>query len=153
MTKFADNAIRNDDQAIEELLGHASPRPAPPEEAVRQAKQAVRAQWETSTRQRTTRRRWLIAGAAASLALAVAVVVKVLQAPVMQPVTVATIDKAVGTVFLRGEKSEMSPVVDVAAVRSGETIRTARQAGVGMAWNSGGSLRLDERTEVRFVST
>lgn len=153
MTKSAEKAMRTDDQAIEKLLGHASPRPVPSEAATQRAKLAVRAQWESSNRQRTMRRRWVIAGAAASISLAVAVVMNVLQAPVVQPVQVAAIDKAVGTVFLLGERSELSPVADLEVVRTGETIRTARQAGVGLTWTNGASLRLDEDTEVRFVST
>ena len=153
MTKPGENAIRDNDEAIEELLGHASPRPAPPEQAVRQAKRAVQAQWELTTRKSATRRRWLAAGAAAGIALAATIVTNVLLVPASQPVQVASLDKAVGTVYLLGEKSELSPVVDLDAVRSGDTIRTARGASAGLSWNNGGSLRLDENTEVRFVST
>lgn len=146
------NAVRDDDRAIEDLLGRAAPRPTPPVEATQKAKQAIRQEWQQVTRRRTMVRRAILTATAASFVLAIALVMNTLLAPVEQPVQVATMDKAVGTVYMLGEKSELNPVADLAAVRSGETIKTDTDAGVGLSWRNGGSLRLDENTEVRFVS-
>lgn len=152
MNDSGDNAIRENDRAIEELLGRAAPRPTPPPDAVQKAKLAIRQDWQQVTRRRTTRRRLALLATAATFVFAVALVTNTLLAPVEQPVQVATLDKAVGTVYMLGEKSELSPVADLEVVRSGETIKTDRNARVGLSWGSGGSLRLDQDTEVRFVS-
>ncbi|MDX1517483.1 MAG: FecR family protein [Woeseiaceae bacterium] len=145
--------MRETDQAIEDLLGRAAPRPTPPAETAAKAKLAIEQEWQQVTRRRIVRRRMLLTASAATFVLAIALVMNTLLAPVEQPIRVATMDKAIGTVYMLGEKSELSPVVDLAAVRSGETIKTDRDAGVGLSWDTGGSLRLDENTEVRFVST
>lgn len=153
MNHPGDKAVRDNDRAIEELLGQAAPRPTPPADETRQAKLAIQQDWRQLTRRRTVRRRLTLLATAATFALAVALVMNTLLAPVGQAVQVATLEKAVGTVYMLGEKSELSPVVDLEAVRSGETIKTDRNAQVGLSWGNGGSLRLDENTEVRFVST
>lgn len=152
MNNSADNAVREKDRAIEDLLGRAEPRPAPPADAMQEAKLAIEQDWQQLTRRRTSRRRMILMATAATFVFAVALVMNTLLAPVEQPVQVATMDKAVGTVYMLGETSELSPVVDLAAVRSGETIKTDRNAGVGLSWGNGGSLRLDQNTEVHFVS-
>lgn len=152
MKNPGDDAVRENDQAIEDLLGRAAPRPTPPADAMLKAKLAIQRDWQQVTRRRTSRRRMMLLATAATFVVAVALVLNTLLAPVEQPVQVATMDKAVGTVYMLGEKSVLSPVVDLAAVRSGETIKTDWNAGVGLSWGNGGSLRLDQNTEVRFVS-
>lgn len=152
MNKPADSAVRENDRAIEDLLGQATPRPTPPAEAMQKAKLAIQQDWQQVTQRRTSRRRKLLMATAATLVFGVALVMNTLLAPVEQPVRVATMDKAVGTVYMLGEKSVLNPVVDLAAIRSGETIKTDRNAGVGLSWDNGGSLRLDQNTEVRFVA-
>ncbi|MDX1518388.1 MAG: FecR family protein [Woeseiaceae bacterium] len=121
-------------------------------DAVQKAKLAIQQDWQQVTRRRTSRRRMMLGATAATLVLGVTLVMNTLLAPVEQPVRVAFMDKAVGTVYMLGEQSVLNPVVDLAAVRSGETIMTDRDAGVGLSWGNGGSLRLDQNTEVRFVS-
>lgn len=152
MNNPGENAARENDRAIEDLLGRAAPRPTPPADATQKAKLAIQQEWQQVTHRRTAHRRMLLVATAATFLLAVALVTNTRLAPLEQPVQVATMDKAVGTVYMLGEKSELSPVVDLAAVRSGETIKTDRDAGVGLSWGNGGSLRLDQNTEVRFVS-
>ncbi len=152
MNDPGDNTVRENDQAIEDLLGRAAPRPTPPADAMLEAKLAIQQDWQRVTRRRTSRRRMMLMATAATFVFAVALVMNTLLAPVEQPVQVATMDKAVGTVYMLGEKSELSPVVDLAAVRSGETIKTDSNASVGLSWGNGGSLRLDQNTEVRFVA-
>lgn len=152
MTNTGDNAIHEKERALEELLGQATPRPVPPEDVMRKAKLAVQSDWQQLTRQRRTHRRLTLLAAAATFVFAIALVMHAVLAPIEQPVQVATLDKAIGTVYLLGEQSELNPVVDVEVIRSGETIKTVRDAHVGLSWGSGGSLRLDENTEVRFAA-
>lgn len=152
MTNTGDNAVRENDRAIEELLGRAARRPTPPPEATRAAKLAVQHEWQRLNRRQSARRRLMLFAAAATLVLAVGFTMITVLAPIEQPVQVATLDKAVGTVYMLGETSELSPVVDLEVVESGETIKTDRNAHVGLSWGNGGSLRLDQDTEVRFVA-
>ncbi len=152
MNTPGDNAVRENDRAIEDLIGRTAPRPTPPADAMQKARLAIQQDWQQVTRRRTSRRRMMLLATAAAFVIGVALVMNTLLAPVEQPVQVATMDKAVGTVYMLGEKSVLNPVVDLAAVRSGETIKTDRNASVGLSWGNGGSLRLDQNTEVRFVS-
>jgi len=153
MTNTGDNAMPDDDQALEELLGRASPRPLPPAEVMQQAKAIVQSEWQQMNRQRTTRRRLTMFATAATVVLAVTLVMNTWLAPVVQPAQVATIEKAVGTVYLLGEQSELYVADDLGVLHSGQTIVTADNASVGLTWGQGGSLRLDADAKVMFAST
>lgn len=152
MTNTGDNALPEDDQALEELLGRASPRPLPPADLVQQAKAVAQGEWQQMNRRRTTRRRLTMFATAATVVLAVTVVMNTWLAPVVPPVQVATLEKAIGTVYLLGEQSELYVPDDLSAVQSGQTIVTAKNASVGLSWGQGGSLRLDADTKVVFES-
>ncbi len=150
-TTTGDEAVPGNDAALEELLGRASPRPAPPARVIAAARAAVREEWQRHTRRRRLMRVAMLA-TAASVVLAVALVVGPRFASVAPPAVVASLEKSIGTVYMLGERSELHEAEELSAVKAGETIVTARGAGVGLRWKSGGSLRLGENTEVRFAS-
>lgn len=137
--------------ALEELLRQSAPRPAPPAADVAAARAELREQWRQVTGRRRARGGLRVVAIAAALVLGVFVAVIALRPSPGVVVPVATIDKTFGTVYLLGKNSELRPTADLATVLSGQTIVTRADAGLGIALEEGGSLRVDENTRVRFA--
>jgi ferric-dicitrate binding protein FerR (iron transport regulator) len=146
------NEILGTDAAIEALLREAPPRPAPSAEDMAGVREAVRDEWVAVSGRRRTRRRLVSFAAAATMILAVAATVNVLRVPSALPVPVATIDKSSGSIYLLGEQSELRETQDLTELTAGQILVTGPDSGAGVAWNNGGSLRIDEDTRVEFVS-
>jgi len=140
------------DDVLEQLLKTATPRPVPSQEDAAIARQAVRAEWESVTQRRKSRRRVLAIAMAASVLLGVFVVSNILQTPAIEPVHVASIDKSFGSIYLLGESSELKESSDLRNVVAGQTIVTGNDAGMALAWGNGGSLRVDGNTRIEFTS-
>ncbi len=147
---ISDSKLHESDAALERLLEEASPRPAPSAEAIARARLAVHDEWQQTVGRRVRRQRIGWFAAAATVVLAVAAVLNLGPAP--QPVLVATVDKSAGAIYLLGEGSILNELGEPAEFQTGQTVVTGEEAGLGLAWQGGGSLRLDENTEVRFVS-
>jgi len=152
MTMTERNEIPGTDAAIEALLREAPPRPAPSAEDMAGVREAVRDEWAAVTGRRRSRRRLVSFAAAATVILAVAATVNLLQVPSALPVPVATIDKTSGSIYLLGEQSELHETKNLAELTAGQTLVTGPDSGAGIAWSNGGSLRIDEDTRVEFVS-
>lgn len=150
MTARDDNV--NDDQAIEALLRQVPPRPMPRPEETRAVREAVRADWKTYTKRRGLRRRFASLAVAASVLVAVGVAVNSLRVPSAVVEQVATIDKAVGSIYLLGEGSELTETTDLSELAAGQTIVTGKASGAGLTWHQGGVLRIDAETRVTFLS-
>lgn len=138
--------------AVEALLRHAAPRPAPPQRDAQLVRDTVHAEWRTLTGGLRRRRRYRNLALAASVIVAVAIAFSALRLDTALPVQVATIDKGHGPIYVLGEGSELLALPDAAIVSAGQTIVTGPGAGLGLAWGSGGSLRVDEQTRVEFNS-
>lgn len=136
--------------ALEDLLRHASPRPAPAPETVAAAKEALRDEWREVAGRRRARRRVVRYAIAATALVGVFAMFSVLQTPVVEPVQVATIEKSFGSVYLLGEQAELRKTTDLSNVLSGQTIVTGDDAGLALAWGNGGSMRIDGNTRIRF---
>lgn len=147
----ADVANRRSD-AIEELLAQAEPRAAPPAEDERVVRHTVREEWRAVTGARRSRRRRLQFAAAASVLLAVLAAFGVLRDTPVATVEVATISKSFGSAYASGEGAELNAVTSSSTVVAGQTIVTDKDAGIGLHWYGGGSLRLDEETTVELLS-
>jgi len=141
------------DDAVATLLGQAAPRPAPPAEDQQQVRAAVRAEWLVATGQRKSRRRVMHFAIAATVLLAVALGVNQLRVDEAMPVQVAAISKSYGSIYLLGEQSELQKLPNLAVISAGQTIVTGSDAGIGLDWGGGGSLRIDADTRIEFVST
>jgi len=133
---------------LEELLRHSSPRPAPAAGGVAAARDELRREWRRLSKRRRNRR---LLGIAASLLLGCAVAVLSWQPPRDSAVPVAAVGKAFGNVYLRGESSELHALAAGATIHSGQAIVTGHDAGLGLVWSNGGSIRLDEDTRIRFT--
>ncbi len=139
------------DDALEQLLKHATPRPMPSSSDEATARQAVRAEWQNVSSRHQSRRRVLSFAIAATVLISVFAVFNLFRMPVVEAVQVASIQKSFGSLYLLGESSELRETQDLASVLSGQTIVTGSQAGIGLAWGNGGSMRMDENTRVEFV--
>jgi len=144
-------AMRGND-AVEALLERASPRPAPPTEDERIAREAVFAEWQATTGRIKRRRRLTQFAIAASVLLAVVVSFNALQVSNVRPVQVATIDNDRGSIYLVGEQSLMQEASDLSSVYAGQIIETGDDSGLSLEWATGGSLRLDSKTRIEFES-
>ena len=136
---------------VAELLQQSAPRPVPVMEDLATARAVLRNEWREISGRRRTRRRLRNLALAATVLLGALVAVQLQQAPPAPAVTVATINKTFGTVYLLGEDSELRPTKSLATVLSGQTIVTARNAGLAISWGQGGSMRVDEDTRIRFA--
>jgi len=139
--------------AIEALLGRASPRPAPPSEDEQMIRETVLSEWQTVVGKRRAQTRFVRLSIAASVLLGVLVSFSMLQQSGIVPVQVATIGKSHGSIYVLGEQSQLYKVTDLSAVMAGQTIKTDHESGIGLEWGNGGSLRIAADTRVEFVSS
>ena len=110
----------------------------------------MRDDWLDETSSRKRRRRVALLATAATVLVAVFAAFNTGLVPGNNPVQLAVIEKSFGPVFLLGEESELRPGDDLSAVMSGQTIVTGNDAGMALAWDGGGSVRIDESTRIRF---
>lgn len=148
----SDDSMLKSEESFENLLGHASPRPVPTTDEVSDVRQALYDEWQTVTRKHRMRKRVFSLAAAATILVAVGLLVNTTQTPQIVPVQVASIDKSIGAIYVLGEGSELLETGDLKAFAIGQTILTGKQSSMGLAWGAGGSLRFAEDTKVRFVS-
>lgn len=143
--------INVDREALEELLRHASPRPAPSPDEVAAARASVRAEWRDLTGKRQARRRVIQYAVAATVLVGVFAAFNVFRAPIVETVQVATIEKSIGPVYLLGEEAELRETIDLDNILSGQTIVTGSGAGLAVALRNGGSVRVDEHSRIQFT--
>ena len=136
--------------ALEELLRHSAPRPAPDAAETAATRAALKQEWRELHGRRRARRRLQTFAIAATVLLGVFAVLFAWRAPLPAAVPVASIDKSFGTVYLLGENAELRATPGLAVVMSGQAIVTGSDSGLAIAWGNGGSLRIDEDTRVRF---
>jgi ferric-dicitrate binding protein FerR (iron transport regulator) len=152
MTKLNRHSEFGNDRALEQLLRQAPPRPAPPESDVESVRSAVHAEWRSMSGKRRVRRLLTTFAIAATVLLAVGVTINALRVPSAVPVTVATIDKSIGSIYLLGKQSQLQNTNGLSVLTAGQTILTGHDSSVGLVWSAGGSLRIDEDTRVEFVA-
>ncbi len=139
------------DEALEELLKHASPRPMPSRSDEAAVRQALLAEWRAVSGSHRSRRRIVGFAMAATVLIGLFAVFGLLRLPIVDAVQVATIEKSFGAIYLLGESSELRETPALSSVLSGQTIVTGDDAGIALAWGHGGSLRLDANTRLRFL--
>ena len=153
MSNVNQGASGRSDEALEQLLRHASPRPMPSESDEAAVREALRAEWQAISGRRQTRRRIAGFAIAATVLVAVFSMFSLFRLPVVDAVQVATIEKSFGSIYLLGEASELSETEALSSVLSGQTIVTGDETGMALAWGNGGSLRIDANTRVRFTDS
>ena len=141
------------ERAIEELLGKAEPRPLPPQQDEELIRQAVRAEWNQVMIRRTRNRRVRNFALAATVLLAVFASLNALRGPFYGDVQqVASVEKQFGIIKVLGNEQAGSDASEILEIGSGQSVETGEASGLTLAWNDGGSLRLDQNTRVEFES-
>ena len=137
------------DEAFAELLGRASPRPAPPEADEALIRAAVQAEWQKVSGGHARRRHVRLFAIAASVLLAVFATLNLLRDPAddFGSQQMATIEKRFGDINVN---HQVVNAVQMAAIKGGDFIETGPESGLALGWHNGGSLRLDESTVVAF---
>ena len=142
------------ERALEELLGKAEPRPLPPQQDEQVIRRAVHAEWDQVMKRRIRNRRLTNFALAASVLVAVLLTLNALRGPFdgggLQQV--ANIQKQFGVIKVLSNRQSGPDDNDVSAIGSGQSIETGDESGLTLAWNAGGSLRLDQNTRVEFES-
>jgi len=138
--------------AVEALLEKAAPRQSPPGDDEVAVRTAVHADWQEMVGKVKTRRRMANFAIAATVLLGMAVTFNALQVSNISAVQVATISKSHGSIYLLGEQSEMHKMTDLSSISAGQFIVTDDDAGIGLEWANGGSLRVDKNTRIEFTS-
>mgnify|MGYP000226789732 CR=1 FL=1 len=139
------------DNSLEQLLSNASPRPVPSSTDAAKAREAVHAQWRAVSGKHRSRRRLVRFALAATILIGLFSLFSVFRGPSVDFVRVASIQKSFGSVYVLGERSELTLANSLTAVYSGQTIVTGSDAGMALPWGKGGSVRLDKATKIEFV--
>jgi ferric-dicitrate binding protein FerR (iron transport regulator) len=140
------------DAAVEALLEHAAPRPTPPRDDAIAVRNAVHTEWQAVTGRLRRRQRLTFFAVAATVLLGVVIAFDALQPDYEPAVQVATISKSHGSIYLLGEQSEQTEMTNLSAISAGQVILTGDDAGIGLEWGNGGSLRVDKNTHIEFTS-
>lgn len=152
MTDMGRESSWNSDEAVEELLGKAAPRPVPAAEDARAVRDAVHAEWRQVTDRARNTKRLVSFAAAASILVAIFVSLNMLRIHGVEDVQVASIGKRFGSIYVLGENAELLEGNHLTSVIAGQTLITDEESGIGLEWGAGGSLRIDAKTRVEFVS-
>lgn len=153
MTDNPNRELRESRDAVEALLGQASRRPRPPTKATAEVRAAVHAEWQSLVQGRRRRRRYFVSGVAASLFALVVAATQFMAVDPVLPASVAVSARQHGDVFLVGSQSELLPLNPAATIEAGQTVLTSSDAGLGLDWNSGISVRVDASTRVEMTAS
>jgi len=152
MSKDDDTTTPND-ELLAELFANVTPRSKPPAEAQDKAFAILELQWRNLAIRRKRRNQFVSWSIAASLLLAVGIAFNWLgeaRQPAAEPV--AKLERITGgTIYANNVKIDGSSRSRF-PLAAGETLVTGPDSRAALSWNSGGSLRIDENSEVRFTS-
>lgn len=152
MTNVEQGPRARSEVVLEDLLRSAGPRPAPRREDRDRVRASVRAEWQVVAGKHRRRRLALQYAVAAGVVIVAFSFFNLFRLPEATAVDVATIDRSYGSIYLLGEQSELHETGDLANLVSGQILVTGPDSGLAITWGSGGSLRVDERTRIEFVS-
>ena len=151
MSEVRRNLSDASDRELEKLLRRAPPRQTPEDAAVEAARLVVHDEWRDVVGQQRRRgfTRWAIAATVLLIIFSVANVYRSASVGAMQ---VAEIQKSFGAVSIFGPQPSVSEDSSLTTIRSGQTIVTGLKAGMAIARDDGGSIRIDENSKVEFLS-
>lgn len=164
MNNGTDDQIRNgrpgsgdgsDEHAVESLLSLASSRPEPSDADREAIRASVKKEWQTVTGKRKLKRRAGVVAIAASVLLAMTVVLLTNKETAVRTnlQEMASVEKISGRVQVLQAEAEESAVTlqQQMPVYVGQSIKTASGSGIALILEAGISLRIDELSEVRLI--
>lgn len=140
---------------IDTILSQLSARPVPREEVRGRAFLRLQRDWMLSVRRRRRVRSLLVTGVAASIAAVAFVTLQPGMAPVngRSPLPLASEVMRVSGDDVSLNGSDITAMAGVPShLSTGDTVRTGRDSRIALSWQSSGSLRLNARTQVAFLS-
>jgi ferric-dicitrate binding protein FerR (iron transport regulator) len=143
--------VKSDDTGIEELLLEVGARDEPSADVMREVQGAVHAEWQSMLQERRTRRRFIVAGIAASALLAVGLASFGVRYLAPEPVQVAQITRIDGHLLVRPEAQAAHELAIAENVSTGETIQTDDRSRAALQLGDV-SLRLDHGTIVKVAA-
>lgn len=152
MKTTSDKQTNAKSDAVEDLLSKAAPRPAPPSDIERDVRAAVRSEWQAVSNRS---RRWRMGrnvAVAATVLLAVLVVLTNLRQAEVPVVEVARLAQSHGTLRLQGGEADTADNDDLSIFYAGQTLQTGADSAAGLQWQGGGSLRIDAKSRIEFIA-
>jgi len=149
------NRRRDETDTLETLFRHAAAREKPPASDEQAIRAALHAEWSGMTARRK-RRNWVLSlAAAASVALAAFLGFSLVNGP--EPITparqLATIEKIVGTAFLKTTGDTLLTRLNTAeTLDTGQVVTTRSGARLAIRWLAGASVRLDQNSEIHLTA-
>lgn len=143
--------VKSDDTGIEELLLEVGARDEPSADVMRDVQAAVHAEWQSMLQERRTRRRFVVAGIAASALLAVGLAFFGARYLAPEPVQVAQITRIDGHLLVRPQAQAAHELAIAENVSTGETIQTDDRSRAALQLGDV-SLRLDQGTIVKVAA-
>jgi ferric-dicitrate binding protein FerR (iron transport regulator) len=137
-----------DEDPIERLLRHSTPRSDPPEDATRRTHAAVMAAWE-DLRRRRARVRLMAAAASLALILVGSGAWLVARRPAPE---LARVERVQGEVHRVGGPAASALVIDGTVISAGQRLVTAADGGLTLRRASGLTLRVGASSELSFGS-
>lgn len=154
MNKDDTDSNPRDEDLLAELFSNVTPRSKPAGDAEDRAFTVLEAQWRDLTDRRKRRNRVMSWGIAASLIFSLGIAFKWFEeTPKTGLAPVAAIARATGSTIHTDKQRINSGATSFSPLFVGEKLVTGAGSRVALSWNTGGSLRIDENSEIRFVST
>lgn len=139
------------EQFAEEVLSRAKPRVQPSQQIADDVRAAAHAEWQKLISRRRRRRTGF--AIAASLVLAMTLIGVALYETPAEPVQVASISRMQGenNHWRNSDDAALTPLSTQQVVLSGQSVATGAKSGVALTIGSVASLRIDQRSTVRFI--
>ena len=144
--------MKSDESGIEELLRQVGARDEPGADVMHEVQAAVHAEWQSMLQERRTRRRFIVAGIAASAVLAVALSIFGVRYLTPEPVQVAQITRIDGQLLARPQSQAAREINVAQSVATGETLQTDGNSRAALQFGDALSLRLDRGTIMTIAS-
>jgi ferric-dicitrate binding protein FerR (iron transport regulator) len=148
-----DNESEPADDEIEALLRQTGARPGPPAAVTEEIRRAIHAEWQTVAAGRKSRRRTIVFGLAASVAvamLALALTLRSVAPPAPGPV--AVLERIEGTLDILPTSDGATPVQAGRAIVAGETVVTDAITRAALRLAGRISVRLDSNTTLDVLA-
>jgi len=144
-----------EEEVLKALFKHASSRKRPPQAVENEIRETLHGEWLKQTRKRRLRKRvagWAIA-ASVLLALLVSTGLLWQPAPDLQQVSLATVEKMTGDVYVRNEGEQVARVLPSVGLVAGSELSTSSGSRIALTWDNGESIRVDENSRIAFISS
>lgn len=141
------------EERIEAILTRVGPRPSPSPDAESAVKAEVYQAWQQSvSAQRQQHRQWSYMAAAASVMLTIAATFMVPWGPESEPGAALLVQRVNQLEYSPAGTDSWETAPESAHFDSGDRLRLSEDSYAALTMNNGTQLRLDQSTELRFVS-